>query len=126
MINAANAFRVTLVAVLICVSALLKLFPRGHSLGLLQTAPLLGHGVAAIELLLVAGLMWHKSRRIAALGATMLLISGAVYVALRPSLHLPPCGCFGGHVAPAPHWHVLGIGITVLLLADLAHPEKKP
>lgn len=126
MTSSANVVRTTLAALLLGVSAFLKLFPRQHAPGLLQTEPVLGHAVAAIELLLVAGIVWPKSRRIAALGATILLLSGALYVALRPSLHLPPCGCFGGHVAPAPHWHILGIGITVLLLADLAHPEKRP
>ena len=113
-----------LVAVVLVATATLKLIGGGSAQGLLQFHPLLGTGVAFLELAIAGALIVPRTRQLGALAATVLLLLGGVYVALRPALALPPCGCLGGRVELGVGWHILLIGTTILLLADIAFPHS--
>lgn len=105
-------------------SASLKLWPDAHAQTLFSTHRGLALAIAGSELLLAIALAVPATRRRAAVVATLVLAAGAAFVAIRPALQLPTCGCFGGYLATRPQWHLVICGVGLLLLADLVHSTR--
>lgn len=114
--------RLLLLCALLALASVLKLVPGGTPGGLMQIHPLVGRVVAILELCVAAGLLWKRTRRVAACIATAFFLTGCIYMAMGPPLRLPPCGCFGGRVDISWYWHLLINGMAIFLLADLVHP----
>jgi len=113
---------VAFVAGMLVTTATLKLTgTSGH--GVLQFHPVLGVSVALAEYAIAGTLIARRTRRVGAVAATVLLLLGGAYVALSPAFTLPRCGCLGGHVELGVGWHVLLIGVSLFLLAEIAVPS---